>query len=276
MSHDEEPPPPPYSATPAAHSRAAHSGSASLFQSQLSGLRGFIIEEQAVRGSLRDQEDSEILSLLVPHIEELLESIAAIHPPPSLVEATLVPDGAIGRSWRFSDAEETQTGEMRKLIRVTRRGKLDGEKKQQHAQSSSPPPNTSGRGFDEWGRWTEEVKGSDSPHSSKADLWWSDEDMARRLARHLQPARATPSVDRAAVTAQVERARETRRAGRWSLFTRDDASHKASPPARQQTVDDVEMNVAAEEVTFRRQNEMGLWQSKTGWGVVVRVSIRQA
>lgn len=33
------------------------------------------------------------------------------------------------------------------------------------------------------------------------------------------------------------------------------------------------MHVRAEHVTFRRENEMGIWESKSGWGIVVRLRL---
>jgi hypothetical protein len=38
--------------------------------------------------------------------------------------------------------------------------------------------------------------------------------------------------------------------------------------------DAVKMTVRAEEVTFRKENEFGLWESKTGWGIVVTVRMK--
>lgn len=34
------------------------------------------------------------------------------------------------------------------------------------------------------------------------------------------------------------------------------------------------MDVRAEHVTFRRENEMGIWESKSGWGLVVRLQLQ--
>jgi hypothetical protein len=37
----------------------------------------------------------------------------------------------------------------------------------------------------------------------------------------------------------------------------------------------VVMTVRPEEVTFRRENEFGIWESKNGYGLVVRVRTRR-
>lgn len=280
--------PPPYSTvpgstgTPSNFSSTPHpvyqpQSQSSLFSTQLSGLRSQILEEQAARASVRDQQDIEILSLIVPHIEALLDSIASHNPPPTLVEATFVPDEAIEKGWKFSDAEQKRTGEVRELVRVGRHLKMDGDKK----SSRQPVPSTSEpdgpKEFDEWGRWSDDR--DDSLVGSKDDLWWSDEEMAHRLAKHLQPKRATASVDRQTVQAQVERNKDAKKQGRWNMFKKDEPA-KPVPTASvstpyQRPLDDVGMTVNAEEATFRKQNEMGIWESRTGWGLVVRVSIRR-
>ncbi|POR33828.1 UDP-glucose 4-epimerase [Tolypocladium paradoxum] len=102
--------------------------------------------------------------------------------------------------------------------------------------------------------------------------------MARRLAKHLQPARAAPPVDRQTVRAHVAQAKESSKSSRWGLFKKDEPPlpPPASSPAPSASAgrDAVTMSAGAEEVTFRRENEMGIWESTTGWGIVVRVRIR--
>lgn len=289
MFPDEELPPP-YSTVPASIGSSSTLPStlpnqsyqsqtaSSLFSTQLSGLRSQILEEQAARSSARDQQDIETLSLIVPHIEALLDSIARINPPPTLVEATFVPDEAIEKGWTFSDNEQKRTGEVRTLIRVGRHLKIDGDKKQPRAGTTTTSEPDTIKEFDEWGRWTDEDAAGSA--NSEAESWWSDEDMASRLGKHLQPKRATASVDRQTVRAQVERNKEAKKAGRWSMFKKDEPTKTPAAPSSlapyQRPLDDVGMAVNAEEVTFRRQSEMGIWESKTGWGLVVRVSIRRS
>ncbi|KID96039.1 NAD dependent epimerase/dehydratase family protein, partial [Metarhizium majus ARSEF 297] len=287
---EDEDQPPPYSSTAPAGSVSYSSDptqshvyvpqSSSLFSTQLSGLRGQILEEQAARSSARDQQDIEMLSLLVPHVEALLDSIASYSPPPTVVEATLVPDEAIGRGWVFSDNEQKQSGQVTKLIRVERHLKADGDKKPQHYSATCTSEAGGSKEFDEWGRWSDDDEQC-SKSGPRDELWWSDEDMAKRLAKHLQPARATASVDRQTVRAQAERNKATKMAGRWSMFKKDEPAKTAAPTASpswtpyRKPLDDVCMTVNAEEATFRKQSEMGIWESRTGWGLVVRVSLRR-
>ncbi|PNY28365.1 UDP-glucose 4-epimerase [Tolypocladium capitatum] len=258
--------PPPYSAAPAPCSPSypqpsSRSQPCSLFSHHLSGIRSQILDEQAARLSVRDQTDSQTIALLVPPVEDLLASIASIHPPPTLVEATLVPDGAVGPEWAFSDGDQRRSGEVRTVVRVRREAdsKVEGDRKGQPAAGGAS------RGLDAEGSGTGD------------NLWWPDEAMARRLAKHLQPERAAPPVDRQTVRAHVAQMKESRKSSRWALFKKDDPQPPPpmSPPASSASAsrDHVAMSVRAEEVTFRRENEMGLWESSTGWGIVVRPSI---
>ncbi|EFY95173.1 hypothetical protein X797_010157 [Metarhizium robertsii] len=289
MFEDEDQPPPYSSIAPAGsvsyssditQSHVYVPQSSSLFSAQLSALRGQILEEQAARSSARDQQDIETLSLLVPHVEVLLDSIASYSPPPTLVEATLVPDEAIGGEWVFSDNEQKQSGKVTKLIRVERHLKADGDKKPQHHSAARTSEAGGPKEFDEWGRWSDDDE-QRIISGPRDELWWSDEDMAKRLAKHLEPARATASVDRQTVRAQAERNKATKMAGRWSMFKKDEPAKTAAPTASPSSttywkpLDDVWMTVNAEEATFRKQSEMGIWESRTGWGLVVRVNLRR-
>ncbi|KAG5982016.1 hypothetical protein E4U55_002406 [Claviceps digitariae] len=286
-SHDH--PPPPYTLVPSSTgTRTSLASSLStLFSSQLLSLRDQIRQQQAARSSAQDRHDYLILSVLVPHVEALLDSIAAINPSPSLVEATLVPDDAIDNSWRLSDIEGNENGHFTKLIRVERSLKMEGNKKHPPALSETADWATQEKKLNEW------EQGKDESHERKQNdsdahlWWWSDEDMARRLATHLQPAPESASLDRQTDHVDVEcSSREAKKAGRWSLFKKNSprlamqGSKLIHPPSDDSArspapSDDITMVVSAEETTFRRQNEMGIWESRTGWGLVVRVRIRE-
>ncbi|KAL5619648.1 hypothetical protein FOVSG1_001870 [Fusarium oxysporum f. sp. vasinfectum] len=210
---------------------------------------------QAVRNSVRDERDSEILTLLVPHIEDMLSSIAAMDPPPRVVEMTMVPEEAVGEGWFFSDEDQSRT-----VVRVREDRKLVGDQKKPLKQSEPPKS----RAFDEWGRWEDDTQQS----ASDDVLWWSDHDMAVRLAKYISPER----VDRQTVKAHVEQAKK---ASRWGLFKKSEPSTPPALVVKAQEEEPVTMTVKAEEVTFRRENEMGIWEGKTGWGLVVKVKLRQ-
>ncbi|KAK5991985.1 hypothetical protein PT974_05381 [Cladobotryum mycophilum] len=256
--------PPPYSPNadasdidPSSPRLATGPQSPSLFSSHLASIRSQIAAEQAARTSAREHHDTYVLSLLVPHVEDLLSSIAGIHPPPTLVEATIVPDQAVDRSWTFSDEEEKRQGEVRKLIKVGQHSKLAAEKGAE--------------------------KGASYDSQTGSPLWWSDESMARRLGRLLQPSRPVTVVNRQPVSRPRDET-QGRRSSLWGLFKKEEPTTQsrvsnrqpASPtgsPA-QQSGEGVTMTVKAEEVTFRKENAFGLWETTTGWGIVIRVRIR--
>ncbi|KAJ4248700.1 hypothetical protein NW762_012538 [Fusarium torreyae] len=251
--------PPPYTesgssvSAPASQSRQSVT---TIFSSHLNSLPLRIHSVQAARTSARDQRDSEILTLLVPHVEEMLSSIAAMDPPPRLVEMTMVPEEAVGEGWVFSDQDQSRT-----VVRVREDRKLVGDQKQPLKPKRESEKE---KAFDEWGRWEDEAQESNPDDV----LWWSDHDMAVRLAKYISPER----VDRQVVKSHVEQAKK---ASRWGLFKKNEPSSAPSSPPKPQEEEPVTMTVKAEEVTFRRENEMGIWEGKTGWGLVVRVKIRQ-
>lgn len=281
--------PPPYSPEPnpspscaqAPPSSSLHADS--LFAVHLASMRCQIREQQTTRASLQDQHDTRLLALLVPHVEAMLAAVAGLEPAPQLVQTTLVPEGAVTPDWTPAETYRERSKEVHGVVRVQTQppAKMAGDAKQ-------PATNGGGGGqgheFDGWGRWGEHV--SEGGTSKEEDeLWWKDENMARRLARYLQPVRKVMAVDRPTVAAKATEAKKAK--SRWNILggSRKTGNEGSTPlplpaaaasrsAAAVRVEDDVSMNVTAEEVTFRRENEMGIWESSTGWGVVVRVRIR--
>ncbi|RBQ66480.1 hypothetical protein FVER14953_09801 [Fusarium verticillioides] len=234
-SFDDGDLPPPYTESGPSASEPRQSVT-TIFSSHLNNLPLRIQSVQAVRNSARDERDT-------------------MDPPPRVVEMTMVPEEAVGEGWFFSDEDRSRT-----VVRVREDRKLVGDQKKP-VKKSQPPQN---RAFDEWGRWED-----DNQESTTDDvLWWSDHDMAVRLAKYISPER----VDRQVVKAHVEQAKK---ASRWGLFKKSEPSTPPTPIVKAQEEEPVTMAVKAEEVTFRRENEMGIWEGKTGWGLVVKVKLRQ-
>ncbi|KAL2193212.1 hypothetical protein P885DRAFT_45890 [Corynascus similis CBS 632.67] len=148
--------------------------------------------------------------------------------------------------------------------------------------------------FEEWGRFDSfENDGGgrlDAALAEEEGEWWfKDEEMARRLAAYLRP---EPNLERKHVQGSVveNRAVEKERSGwgRWGLggSSRKKAAERASPglpspvspalssPGSAGEDDAIKMTVRAEEVTFRWENDFGLWESKTGWGIVVTLRVK--
>ncbi|KAF4471670.1 hypothetical protein FALBO_1405 [Fusarium albosuccineum] len=256
---DEELPPPYTESGPSVTAQSSQPSITSIFSSHLNSLPLRILSAQAARTSARDQRDSEILTRLVPHVEDLLSSIAAMEPPPRVVEMTMVPEEAVDEHWVFSDEDQSRT-----VVRVQEDRKLVGGQK----QPAKPERKQEEKAFDEWGRWEDEAEDS----TPRNILWWSDRDMANRLARYLAP----EPVDRRAGKAHVQQAKQEKKSARWGLFKKAEPAPPPPPPVQPREEEDpVTMTVKAEEVTFRRENEMGIWEGKTGWGLVVRIKIRQ-
>lgn len=256
--------PPPYSASvnPVTATSTQYSDTrpySSIFSSHVAGLRNEISASQAARASARDDGDSYVLSLIVPYVEDFLSSISEIHPTPRLAEATFVPDAAIGEDWKFSDEDEKRAGEYRKLIRV-RAPKKDGDQKKKRADGYVPPSRSDGSTF-----------GDDETSPS---LWWENEGMTRRLAKHLQPERpAAPKNAQIGRNRNIGQTNGNKKSGLWGLFKNSDESARSTVPVIEESRDGVAMTARAEEITFRRENELGIWETLTGWGIVVSLRI---
>lgn len=266
--HDEQPPP--YSPTAATSSLSSRpvEAIASLFTSHLTELPSRITSVRAARDSAHEQRDSEILATMVPYIEDLLASITSMDPLPTLAELIMVPKSAVQNDWQFSDESTRRDGEVTTIVRIEGSSKTKGDKKvlvQPETDSVQMD-----RGFKDWGRWED---GEISKISRDLDLWWSDEEMARRLAKYLQPA---PRVDRRAVKTHVEQTKETKKTSLWGLFKKDEPAPAPAPPITSNKLEDegATMTVKADEVTFRTENDLGIWESRTGWAVVVRVRVK--
>jgi hypothetical protein len=251
--------PPPYSASanPSSAVPVQHSDPrsySSLFSSHVAGLRSEISASQAARTSARDDRDSYVLSIIVPYMEDFFSSISEIHPTPRLAEATLIPDAAVSDAWKFNDEDHKRAGEYRTLIRVCVAQKKDGgQKKDEWPSEKGSDSNTLGNETDTTG----------------PSLWWESESTARRLAKHLQPQRPASINIR---DAQIARNSSSKKSGLWGLFKKsEDGIPRVAPTAEG---DGVTMTARAEEVTFRKENELGIWETLTGWGIVVRVRIQ--
>ncbi|KPM43428.1 hypothetical protein AK830_g3100 [Neonectria ditissima] len=260
---DDEDAPPPYSP-----SSPSSQFIPSLFSSHLDTLHSRILSARAARTSERDERDSQTLATLVPHVESLLQTITNMDPPPRLMEMTLVPEDAVGEDWKFNDEDASRT-----IVRV--HDDLKTKAKGDHKDTAKPVEPPRERAFDDWGRW--EDAGSSSSDAKREVLWWSDDEMASRLAKYLQPERPRRTEQPAPVAPPPPV--EPKQSRVWGLLRRVELVPPAPPPqpsrAHRTEEDDFSITVRAEEVTFRRENSFGIWESKTGWGLVVRVRIRR-
>ncbi|KAK1573458.1 uncharacterized protein LY79DRAFT_525791 [Colletotrichum navitas] len=265
-----------YVSTPSFH--PASSVSATL--DSLSSLLRVTQSQQAVRDTFTT---TNLLPLLTPHVTSLLTRLGTTPHPPALTELYLVPAAAVGPEWSIASGADRRAGEVAHVTRVrpetdpdSKGGRSDSKRAAWSASTEVASSSSRDYKFDEWGRWDDDTVAAST--SREGRWWWDDEALARRLAKRLQP---EPKLDRVVVSAVVEQAREEKKAARWGMFRSatqsPSPSSSASPLPRQpnKQEEDVVMKVRAEEVTFRRENEMGIWESMRGYGIVVRVRIRE-
>ena len=255
--------------------------------------------------------DLELITLLVPHVESFLSDLGRMLRSPPIAELTLVPATAVPRVWTMAGADERrQEGDVLRVVRVEEQGGKMG-----HGDIKNPPllnANSSaslstsrsnksvlddpisdsggGRNSSGWvGEAGDETLSGET--YDEALWWWQDESMARRLAAYLQP-RPQPNLERKQVHMAVEKAKDAKKSS-WSWGRKRSTESSSAPPplasaasqsnqveASADTSSDkpeskVSMIVRADEVTFRRENDFGLWESSTGWGLVVVVRIRK-
>ncbi|OLN87263.1 hypothetical protein CCHL11_03680 [Colletotrichum chlorophyti] len=258
----------------------------SSVSSTLTNLTALLRETQAEQTARDTITTSTLLPLLTPHITALLNRLGTTPRPPALAELYLIPAAAVGPEWTIASDADSKAGEVVQVVRVEADCDPDSRGAVDKKRSGTAPDTaaaSSSREFDEWGRWDDGEAGS-SPGEAEW-WWWNDESLARRLAKQLQP---EPKLDRTIVRAVVEQAKEEKKASRWGLFRSGNEppspSPSATPPPPRQSMrsapatqeEDVSMTVRAEEVTFRRENEMGIWEGTRGWGIVARVRIRKS
>ncbi|KAI9154936.1 hypothetical protein HJFPF1_07497 [Paramyrothecium foliicola] len=249
--------PPPYTSSPndIFNPSTVSAPAPSLFTSQLSNLRHQIHSQQAARVSAREEKDSQLLALLAPHVEDFLSSIATFNPTPSRAEAILLPSEAVSEEWQLSDEQETRPGEIREVFLVQRHDKFIND-----------------------GKGASQSSYGGSSSADDANLWWADEKMARRLARHLQPERGNQQIA-SPVPQPASIPRQEKKPSKWKFFSRESAAESTASSSRapvlsnQAALNEVTMSTRAEEVTFRKENDFGIWESKTGWGIVVQVRL---
>lgn len=230
--------------------------------------------------------DGQILTEILDNVRSLLSSVEKMSPPPILLESTFVPAAALGPEWVPSDPGEKSRREVKRLFRIGEQIDYSDKKKSSSYSNDSRSDYTSysdrssgkGSGFADWGRFDDDPTDDDAGGST---LWWSDEYMAERLANELQPPVANPAKS---ASSRPPRPKDSTNMVRAFLQSFSDPSRvwpPRHPPSAGSTSRAVPidegipiMTARAEETTFRRENEMGLWESKTGWAIVVRIRSR--
>lgn len=121
-------------------------------------------------------------------------------------------------------------------------------------------------------------------------LWWRDEDHALRLASALRgivtPERSEKDeAQRQRMIEEQELPEQPESKGKSPMRSFFGLSRKPRSPVEPTVpkiqnksfatvfLGSVQVNVEAEEVTFRRENDFGLWESSSGWAIVIKVTV---
>ncbi|KAI1754799.1 hypothetical protein F4782DRAFT_462337 [Xylaria castorea] len=299
--------PPPYSVNAGDHASASPSTqevpSTSHLQQHLTSLPNRIRMNREVRLVRQSLDDAYLLNLLLPEIDDFLAYLGGLHSTPKLAYLTLVPETAVAQNAVLSGMEEMhRRGEICRMARVKIYPSND-EKKPTTARDCKQGASTSqdwsvGREFSDWGRFGDSTSNTDSSRGRNM-LWWRDEDMAQRLAHHLQPS-AEPVPLQTSVQAAVEErlpAQKPQKGWFWgrkgsassststfatrsvqmdveSFTGRGNATQTAARKGRERDSAGARMSVTAEEVAFRIENDLGIVESARGWAVVVAVHVK--
>ncbi|KAI0438442.1 hypothetical protein F4803DRAFT_98689 [Xylaria telfairii] len=298
--------PPPYSVHAGDHVSAPQSTRDASFtshlQQHLTSLPNRIRMNREARSVQQSLDDASLLDLLLPEVDDFLSYLGGLHNTPKLSHLTLVPETAIAQNAVLSGMEEMrQRGEISRVVRVNINPNL-GEKKSTSTRDSNQGVSTSqdwsGREFSDWGRFGDSTSSTD-PAQAQNMLWWRDEDMAHRLARHLQPPAEPVALQTPVQTTVEERlpaekpkkgwfwgrkgsassststfATETVQADVESFPGRDSITQATARKGREREGSGARMTVTAEEVAFRIENDLGIVESARGWAVVVAVHVK--
>lgn len=115
-------------------------------------------------------------------------------------------------------------------------------------------------GTSEWaGKLREDEQADSTRNMESGRLWWDEESHARRLAQHLQNA----------ITAQEDLLRvegeQNVDSDRSSTFGKKKHDNTAAHSVMTET--------RAEIVAYRRMTEMGLWESQSGWTIILATNV---
>ncbi|EGO56019.1 hypothetical protein NEUTE1DRAFT_68140 [Neurospora tetrasperma FGSC 2508] len=206
------------------------------------------------------------------------------------------------KGWELVGAKERrEEGEVVKVVCVSaapdqggqvtdEKGRtVDRKRAGEDSGSGSAPARPGDYTFGEWGRFETEASSSSSRSQfgpEEAWNWFATPTLARRIASLLRP---EPTLARKTIQAAVESPKSptspsSKKSGFGSFFRRTSKSEPQTPTPTERLItpvrdgamleqDRITMTVRAEEVTFRRENEFGLWESVGGWGVVVSIKV---
>lgn len=254
--------------------------------------------------------ERQLLRHVSPYVEEFLDRIGVHERASRGLQATskhyyradlyLVPGDAVpaGEEWQLSGADYLKQGcnhlELTRVAAITPT-KWD-EKNHQHQQQESPrqvkcacgcvSPSSDEKRQQSTGQHAIitnapscDSSSAGSPRTADAssevskDLWWRDETQARWLAGYLGTQILQPSHQSSTLSHHVDKSPHV-----GNDKTCGCACHRSdiniTNSRLRRLAEAVEASVRAEEMTFRRESEMGLWESKSGWTIIVSTITR--
>ena len=254
ISTDESTAPPAYSESPS----QVVGGSAptsqyyrNLLSSHLSSLTAQVSSAHTQRLLKSNDQDEKILSILTSEIQTYLSLFAAS----GLQKGTLIIVPSRGLEGQVAEPLSHVLDEARAFDRV--------------------------------------VRVSDKQADEDGDLWfWKNAAMARRLAGYLRPAQPVKEVKKGELPPRKQEVKVVEQSvaptkGFWGRkksvastptsplveerrYLKDDSDVKKMT---QEPEDRIDMDVKAEEVLFRTENDLGIYETQRGYGIVLRLKI---
>lgn len=225
-----------FSSFPVTSSSSPSSYYSSQISSQLQSLTIQISSLETQKSLLAHAEDEKILGCLTTHIQVYLSDFAST----GLKKGTLILVPARGLKSQNavptdSDYDFGNREEYDRVVRVRSKGD---------------------DGIDE-GSW-----------------YWEDEAMANRLVRILRP---KPDLKNRDLPPRKEEVKKEESRGFWGRkksspkppLIEERRDEKTASEREKENGDRVVVDVKAEEVCFRSENEFGIYESETGWGIVL-------
>ena len=311
--------PPPYSASPVDSSATVRSSQlaswTSNLHSHLSAVPDRIRQNRQLRNLHQVETDAWMVDNHInPEIDAFLDDLGRKLSVP-LAVLTIVPAAAVPEKASLSGLDEMKRrGEIGYVARVDLRHdekEKGGDRKNPNKFKSTESGDQSwveGREFEDWGRFGTSSSLDESRDDPSTNLWFKDEDMARRLASYielpeaLRITRAEPmSSVQEAVEQQIPAQKKSKGWGWGSGRRKNNASTEmlistpstasleeggprgtvaggdlagSTGPGFYRTRNEgAQMDVTAEQVAFRCWSEMGLLESLSGWAIIVKVRV---
>ncbi|KAK6845395.1 hypothetical protein PG995_015505 [Apiospora arundinis] len=313
VSSGHEELPPPYSANPGdslESSRQSHPTSwASELYAHLSAVPDRIRENRQLRNLQQVEADAWMTDHINHNITEYLDRLGRESSTSVIASLVIVPAAEVPENAIWSEMDEMKRrGEIGKVVRVeftrNEKGKGGDQKKIDTLNSTGYTDQSwaEGQEFDDWGR-----VGSSSENASR--LWFSDENMARRLASYIELPEGL-RITRAEYTSSVQKAVEQEipvqkksKGWGWGSGRRKnnasteiitptpsmasleaggprgtvaggDVAGSTGPGFYRPPSEEARMDVTAEQVVLRCRSEMGLFESLNGWAIIVKVKVQ--